>query len=121
MALTTVRAPQPVTEEICGIPFTRGVAEVDPAIDAQRRALAYFRQAGYVVEPAPADPEPVAEESKAPVLTQLPGSPGRGASKADWKTFAVSGAPEGLRLTEEQAEALTRDQLAEKYLGPKED
>lgn len=121
MALITVRAPEPVTEEICGVPFVKGVAQVNPGVDEQRRALAYFRKAGYAVDDEPADTEeaPVVEEK--PLFEPLPGSPGRGASKADWKTFATTGAPEGLRLTEEQAEALTRDQLAEKYLGPKED
>lgn len=116
MGLITVRAPQPVTEEICGIAFTRGVAQADPGVDAQRRALAYFRQAGYVVEDAsPGEPEP------APAEPENVKAPGRSASKTDWVAYATTGAPEGLRLTEEQAEALTRDQLAEKYLGPKED
>ncbi len=120
MALITVESPQPVTEVVCGVPFVEGVAQIDPKIDEQRRALAYFRKAGYTVDDQPAaEPEPPAEEKQ--VFEPVPGAPGRGASKADWKTFATDGAPEGLRLTEEQAEALTRDQLAEKYLGPKED
>lgn len=120
MDLITVRAPQPVTEDICGVPFTRGVAQVDPAADSQRRALAYFRQAGYVVE-TPADPEPAPAVDEKPPFEALQGAPGRSASKADWKVFWTTAAPEGLRLTEDQAEALTRDQLAEKALGPKED
>jgi hypothetical protein len=115
MALITVRAPQPVTEVVCGVPFAEGVAQVDPAIDGHRRALLYFTQAGYSIE-EPVEDVPVEEPKR--VFEPLPGSPSRGASKADWKVFATTGAPEGLQLTEEQAEALTRDQLAEKYLGP---
>lgn len=115
MALITVRAPQPVTEEVCGVPFREGVAQVDPTIDGQRRALQYFRQAGYTVEEPPAEPDPIDEEPPAPV------TPGRGMSKAHWVTYATEHAPDGQRLTIDAAEALTRDQLAEKYLGPKED
>lgn len=113
MDLITVRAPQPVTEIVCGVPFREGVAQVDPGVDADRRALLYFTQAGYAIE------HPVVDEE--PPFEALPGAPGRSASKADWKVFWTTAAPEGLRLTEDQAEALTRDQLAERALGPKED
>jgi hypothetical protein len=120
MALITVKAPQEITEIVVGVTFVKGVAQVDPAVDEQRRALAYFRRHNYVIE-EPAKPAPAVEEPETSVFEPVPGAPSRGASKADWKTFATTAAPEGLRLTEEQAEALTRDQLADKYLGPKED
>ena len=55
-----VTAPKRVTEEICGVTFVKGVAEVDSA--EHRRALSYFQRAGYAVtpldEPADAGDEP---------------------------------------------------------------
>lgn len=41
--------------------------------------------------------------------------PARSASKADWVTYASTGAPADRRLTAENAEAMTRDQLADHY------
>lgn len=102
------------TGVVAGVPLVQG--EYRGPLSAS--ALAYFQGAGYsVLEETPA---PVPVEPELAVFEPLPGSPTRGASKADWKAFAINDAPEGLRLTDEQAEALTRDQLAEKYLGPKE-
>lgn len=121
MTVITVRAPQPVTTTIVGIPFAHGEAKVDDSNPRHRRALAYFRRHGYSVASAVADPATPAEKPKTPAFEPPPGAPGRNASKHDWVIFAANDAPEGLRLTAEQAEALTRDQLAEKYLGPKED
>jgi hypothetical protein len=114
MAKIEVRAPEPVTTVVAGVVFVEGVAQADPVKD--RRALAYFRRAGYTIV---AEPEPTEEPE--PASGPPPGAPSRAASKADWKVFATTGAPEDLRLTEEQAEASTRDQLAEHYLGKKED
>jgi hypothetical protein len=118
MKTYTVKSPVlDFTGVVAGVALVQGSYEGPLSLSA----LAYFQGAGYSVVPdedLAAEPEP-AEEPKPP-FDPLPGSPARGASKADWKSFAVNGAPEGLRLTEEQAEALTRDQLAEKYLGPKE-
>lgn len=106
------------TGEVAGVPLVKGSYEGPLSLSA----LAYFQGAGYSVTPnedQAAEPEPVLEEK--PKFEPLPDSPGRNASKPDWIAFATSGAPEGLRLTEEQAAALTRDQLAEKYLGPKQE
>jgi hypothetical protein len=117
-ALITVKAPEAITEIVVGIPFVQGVAQVDPEIDAQRRALSYFRRRGYVVEEPAAPAEPV---EPAPVIESGPSTPTRSASKADWVAYVTHEDRGTLRLMPEAAEALTRDQLAEKYLGPKED
>ncbi len=114
-----VIAPNPdYTGEVAGVPLVKG--RYDGPLSAS--ALAYFQGAGYgVAEVEPAEPAPDPAEESKPRFERLPGSPSRAASKHDWVVFASQGAPEGLRITSEQAEALTRDQLAEKYLGPKED
>jgi hypothetical protein len=93
-------------------------------VQVGRSAVLFAKRRGYrLVETDEAGkplPDPANEKPK-PVFAPLPGSPSRSASKADWAAFATAGAPEDLRLTAEQAEALTRDQLADKYLGPKGD
>jgi hypothetical protein len=43
-----------------------------------------------------------------------PSPPGRSASKETWKAFAMT-----LGMSEAEADALNRDQLAERFLGPK--
>lgn len=107
----TVPGGRRYTGEVADVAFAHGVATVDDATSEGRRALAYFRRkGGYLVEPIedaePAPIEPVDDQPK---------PPGRSASKADWKAYAVSqGMPEA------DAEAATRDELAEKFLGPKE-
>lgn len=45
--------------------------------------------------------------------------PARSASKADWVVYATSDAAGDLRLSEADADAATRDELAERFLGPK--
>lgn len=107
-----VTAPTPeYTGLVAGVAFAAGRATVDDSSPGVRRALGYFRRRGYRVEPAPVavsaeqpDPEPV---------DPLP--PARSASKTDWVRYAVS---QG--MTDADADAMTRDQLAEAYLGPKE-
>ncbi|MFF0721340.1 hypothetical protein [Micromonospora sp. NPDC003816] len=109
-----------------------GVALVDGQGDTDNEgALAYFRRHGYkveeitevpapAIEPAPevpAEPDGGTPEGQGPVLAE---PPSRSASKAAWVTYATSEAG-GNRFSVEDAEKLTRDQLAEKYLGPKED
>ncbi|MEV6297844.1 hypothetical protein AB0M02_00390 [Actinoplanes sp. NPDC051861] len=94
-------------------------------VQVGRSAVLFARRRGYRLVETDEAGKPLPDESdeqpKRPAFEPLPGSPSRAASKADWVTFATDGAPEGLRLSKEQAEALIRDQLAEKYLGPKED
>lgn len=106
MTLINIQAPQPVTEKVVGISFVDGKAQVDSATAHGRRALAYFRRRGYIIETsAPTEP---AE------------APSRGASKTDWIAYVTSEAADAKRLSTEQADALTRDQLADHVLGPKE-
>ncbi|MFG2059670.1 hypothetical protein ACGFI9_37230 [Micromonospora sp. NPDC048930] len=96
----TVQAPvKEFTGEVAGVHLVKGsyTGELTPS------ALAYFQGAGYKVE---AEEAPQAEEGGK--------TPSRSASKADWLKHAVENG-----MTEADAEALTRDQLAEKFLGPK--
>ncbi|HXH77310.1 hypothetical protein [Nocardioides sp.] len=58
----------------------------------------------------------VAPETVAPPVPN--GTPAKSASKVDWVTYATDEARGEQRLTPEDAEAATRDQLAEKYLAP---
>lgn len=46
--------------------------------------------------------------------------PTRSSSKADWVAYATDDARGDQKLSTEDAEALNRDELAEKFLGPKE-
>lgn len=46
--------------------------------------------------------------------------PSRSGSKADWVAYATAEARGDDRLTAEEADAATRDELAERFLGPKE-
>ncbi len=100
------------TGDVAGVHLTKGRYEGPLTL----AALAYFQQAGYsVTEPESAPP---VEKPPAPDNT---GAPARNASKADWVAYATHPDREGLRLTDEAADALNRDQLAEKYLGPRGD
>lgn len=58
-----------------------------------------------------------AEPTPAPVA---PAVPAKSASKGDWVAYATDEARGADRLTPEDADAMTRDQLAEKYLGATE-
>ncbi len=48
------------------------------------------------------------------------GAPARSASKADWVAYATDDARGDDRLSSEDADAATRDELAERFLGAKE-
>ncbi|HEU0041406.1 MAG TPA: hypothetical protein VFQ15_03545 [Jiangellaceae bacterium] len=114
MARYRITAPVPnVVSTIAGVAFADSTGETDaPA------ALAYFRRHGYGVEeivsptvadPPPAEPAPAAPDG--PVK-----KPAKSASKADWVSYAVTqGVPT------EDAETLTRDQLAERFADPSGD
>lgn len=96
-----------------GVNFTKGVAELEaPEDDRQHpmfRALAYFRAQGYGVEEIkPDEPKPVEEPDDGPK------APARSASKADRLAYAVA---QGMDADE--ADKLTRDQLAERFLDQK--
>ncbi|WP_320069609.1 hypothetical protein [Micromonospora sp. RTGN7] len=91
---------------VAGVHFRDGQGQTD-----DDGAVAYFRRHRYGVEPID---QPTVNPEASP---EQPERPARGDSKAKWATYAVS--PDG-GMTADAAEALTRDQLAEKYLGPKE-
>lgn len=57
---------------------------------------------------------------EAPEDEEKDGTPVRSASKADWVAYATDEARGDDRLTPEDADAATRDELAERYLGAKE-
>lgn len=98
------------TGKVAGVAFADGRAAVDS--EQHRQALAYFRRKGYRVEEAQPEPEPEqAEELKVP---------GRGDSKATWVRYVTSDAAGEKRLDEADAQAKSRDELAEHVLGPKE-
>lgn len=100
----TITAPSPVTGQIVGLTFVLGVAEADA--DTHRRALGYFRRNGqYRIEPLDTEP-PAAEEPKPPA---------RSASTEAWRTYAAANG-----MTADEAGGLSRDELAERFLGPKE-
>ncbi|MFD3929692.1 hypothetical protein [Streptomyces sp. NPDC058614] len=100
-----------------GVNFTNGVAELDVPEDNagdelryNARALAYFRSQGYGVEEI--DETPAPEPSSEPDDSDKP--PTRSASKADWLAYAIT---QGVDADE--ADKLTRDQLAERFLDTK--
>lgn len=116
-----------------GVNFTNGVAEIDAPVlpplpagaeldrearrdrealaqDENLRRVAYFRAQGYGVEEIDVDEPPAAEEEN-----DEPKPPARSASKADWVAYAVT---QGVDADE--ADKLTRDQLAERFLDTKE-
>lgn len=102
----TAPAEEEFTGIVAGVAFAKSVAEVDDK--EQAAALAYFRRRGYKVEKAGAASTAAKDDG---------GAPARSASKADWVAYATS--TEG-GMAEAEAEGMTRDQLADKFLGPKE-
>ena len=98
-----------------GVQFAEGVAEIDG--ETQSAALAYFeRHDGYAVERLDGDQDP-APAAGAP---EEPKVPARGDTKAAWVKYVTSEAAGEKRLADADAQAMTRDQLAEHVLGPKE-
>lgn len=88
--------------EVAGVAFFDGSAEVD---ETRLAALAYFRRRGYHME-AVQPPSAAPQESPAADLSK----PRRSASKTDWQAYAIAhGVPQ------DEAEQLTRDQLAERF------
>jgi len=110
-----VEAPLPLEPLQEDAKLTRAVRAERAAIGQHPgyRAMAYFRAQGYGVEQIDANPEPDIEAKSE--QTQVDKPPARSASKSDWKAYAVAHG-----VAEEDAEKLNRDELAEKFLGPKE-
>lgn len=136
-----IRSPRAdFTGKIGGVSFADGVAHVsfdDERVDGKavgdehrvqvgRSAVLFAQRRGYTVTevegptttpaavPDTRDARIAELEAKLAAIT-AGDQPNRAASKADWKAYATKqGMPDA------EAEAMTRDALAEKYLGPKE-
>ena len=118
-----ITTPTPgYTGEVAGVAFAKGIATIDDSDERQRRALAYFRRKAYVVEAVDVDEAPAAPAVEPTTETPAPPAerPNRGDSKVTWITYVTSDAAGDKRLDPAEAEAKTRDQLAEHVLGPKE-
>lgn len=96
-------------------PIAPGVVPQDPrAQEAKETALA---TAVFV------DQQPVQQATAEAAKDEpAPSSdvPSRRSSTDTWRTYATGGAPEADRLDPQVARGMTRDELAEHYLGPKE-
>lgn len=104
MATVTVRTPVAGANDTVGaVRFVDGVAQVDPVAHAAE--LRYFRSAGYTVEEP--DVEPTEEPDVEPVVDDLPK---KSASTEVWRAFAASHG-----MAEEEANAMSRDELAAHY------
>ncbi|MFI7547213.1 hypothetical protein [Actinoplanes sp. NPDC049599] len=132
-----IRSPRPdFTGRIGSVSFADGLARVsfddardddglakadEHQVQVGRSAVLFAqRRPGYVVTEVDAagNPiEPAGELSFGFAPSPAGDMPTRSASKADWLAYATS--PAG-GMTADAADALTRDQLAEKFLGPKE-
>lgn len=78
--------------ESAKIKFRDGIALIDTDVLLDRRALSYFRQAGYVVDEAEEPAEPVDLDGLGPVeqtTELLPQLPAPSASKTEWDDAAV--------------------------------
>jgi hypothetical protein len=132
-----IRSPRPdFTGRIGAVSFADGVARVSfdddrdgtgmAAADEHRvqvgRSAVLFaqRRTGYVVTEIDEAGRPLAIRDAVPAAAPAGDAPARSASKADWVTYASSPAAGDKRMTAADAEALTRDDLAAKFLGPKE-
>lgn len=100
----TVTAPVASFDgDVAGLVFRAGKATADS--DADARALAYCRRHGYGVEPVEgASGQPTT--SGGDVEQQPKGN----ASKAEWVAYAVAQGAD-----KDEADAMTRDALADKY------
>lgn len=110
MALVKVTTPVPdYSGSVGGVHFSGGVGYADP--DTHAAELDYFRARGYGVdeEPAAAVEEPVdVDEVDGEVLEPRPAG---NASTETWRTWAVDHGG----MSAEEAGALSRDQLVERF------
>lgn len=111
MALYKITAPDPkFVGEVGGVGFYKGVANrVDG--DTHSAALSYCVRRGYTVEALDVSAAPESEQENSD-----DSRPAKSASKATWETYAVA---QGMPADE--AKATSRDQLAERFHGPKGD
>ncbi|GLH97351.1 hypothetical protein [Phytohabitans aurantiacus] len=105
---------------VAGVAFADGSATIDTAEEKHRRALAYFERKRYGIEQLGIEEPDIEEPDADPPAEEKPTEvPTRGSSKADWVTYVTSEAAGEKRLAQADADAKTRDQLAELVLGPK--
>jgi|SRR5882724_6847046 len=105
MTTHTVYAPEPEAKgELGRVMFHNGTATMDS--DQHAAELRYCKGAGYTIDP----PWPTEEEE---AVTPVPEIPNRSASAAAWRGFAVSQGG----MSREDAESLSRDDLAAHFTG----
>lgn len=110
MAQFLVTTPVPgFTGDVGTVRFTDGVALIDDETDAA--ALNYCRSAGYTVE-ASDEPEPEPDKAQVDKAEQ----PKKSASTEAWRTWAV----EHGGMEADEADALSRDQLVERFTSTEE-
>lgn len=116
MTRLIVKTPEPgYSGPVGAVLFHQGRAEVDPDLHAAE--LAYMRNAGYRIE----DPETADEPAEAVAESPEPGAgepvakPKKTASVGEWRAYATS---QG--LTDEEADALTKNQLVERFADEEE-
>ncbi|GAA1455453.1 hypothetical protein [Nocardiopsis tropica] len=106
MTLHKITAPVPgYTGTVAGVTLANGVGETD-----NEGALSYFRRHGYTVEPVEETPVVEQEDDGQGDGEQPPARPAKSASKTDWIAYAI-----GQGMSEEDADAATRDALVERY------
>ncbi|MES2211208.1 MAG: hypothetical protein V4515_13670 [Chloroflexota bacterium] len=110
MALVKVTTPVPdYSGSVGGVHFADGQALVDD--EAHEAELGYFRRSGYTVEDAATAAHLVDDEPKesAPM-------PAKNGSTEAWRGWAV----EHGGMSVDEADALTRDQLVERFADSEE-
>jgi len=96
--------------DVSTLMFRDGVAYGDS--DADAAAVAYCRRRGYTVEDA--DP-PAAEAEETDSVEGGMVRPRSSDPKADWVTYAANHPDENRRLSEEDADSMTKAELVELY------
>lgn len=110
MSRYRIHAPVPDhSGVVAGVGFHTGVGEVD---DPGRGALSYFAGAGYRIQRLAGDVDEGQGEPPEDDGTVPPPLPSRGASKAVWVAHALSAGVDPAEI-----DAMTRDQLAERFHG----
>ncbi|MFI8104710.1 hypothetical protein [Streptomyces sp. NPDC086023] len=112
-----ITAPEPVSGGVCGVGFANGQAIADG--DRHRRALAYFRQAGYHVEPedeAPAAPAAEVPETPAVDEGDLPFDPSQHTvdEVGEYLTSVADDEEETMRVLLAEAEGKNRKTITER-------
>ena len=114
MARLIVTAPAAgYTGDVGAVHFRDGVAEADTVNHSAE--LTYMRNAGYLIDEPPEVEAPDDSAEPAEELAQ-PSKPKVAQPVADWRAYAVS---KGLSVDE--ADAMTKNQLVERFTDESED